>query len=313
MFDNTRQALVKLGLPAGDAFDLPSSDKRFPDGAHFRIEVPTINTAAACKALLEEAERIGVTINRIDETYGCFRHTLAELKEYAAICKHYGVALNVSTGPRAAYDTSATRLSDQGRVIAYRLRGQEQIVRAIEDIKRIADLGIRGALVYDEGLLWVLNEMRKSGELPANMKFKNSAHNGQGNPASFKLLENLGADSINPVRDLSLPILAALRQAVKVPLDLHTDNPPGSGGFIRVYEAPEMVCVARHGQLTTPQNGIDMARQASIVKWLRNTIWKQYRANPASLTCIFRNKNNAPAVKWGQHFISNMNTLVLAN
>ena len=45
-----------------------------------------------------------------------------------------------------------------------------------------------------------------------------------------------------------------------------------------MYEAPEMVrvaapvylktgnsCVSGHGQLTTPQNGIDMARQASIV------------------------------------------------
>jgi hypothetical protein len=278
MFDETRAFLEKLGLPAGDAFDLPTSDQRFPDGAHFRIEVPTINTAVACKALLEEAERIGVIINRIDETYGAFRHTLAELKEYMAICKHYGVELNLSVGPRAAYDTSATRLSEQGRVIAYRLRGQEQIVRAIEDVKRIAEVGCRGVLVYDEGLLWVLNEMRKAGELPANMKFKNSAHNGHGNPASFQLLERLGANSINPVRDLSLPMLAALRQAVKVPLDLHTDNPPGSGGFIRVYEAPEMVrvaapvylktgnsCIGGHGQLTTAQNGIDMARQASIV------------------------------------------------
>ncbi|NSW92154.1 MAG: peptidase, partial [Firmicutes bacterium] len=244
MFDKTREFLVSLGLPAGDAFDLPTSDKRFADGAHFRIEVPTINTAVACKALLEEADRIGVTINRIDETYGAFRHTLEELKEYVAICKHYGVALNLSVGPRAAYDTSATRMSEQGRVIAYRLRGEEQIVRAIEDVKRIAEIGCRGVLVYDEGLLWVLNEMRKAGELPANMKFKNSAHNGQGNPASFKLLERLGADSINPVRDLSLPMLAALRQTVNVPLDLHTDNPPGSGGFIRVYEAPEMVRVA---------------------------------------------------------------------
>jgi len=278
VFDKTREFLVKLGLPAGDAFDLPTSEKRFPDGAHFRIEVPTMNTAVAVKALLEEAERLGITINRVDETYGSFRHTVEELKEYIAICKHYGVELNLSTGPRAAYDTSATRMSEQGRVIAYRLRGQEQIVRAIEDIKRIADLGCRGALVYDEGLLWVLNEMRKAGELPKNMRFKNSAHNGQGNPTSFKLLQDLGADSINPVRDLSLPMLAALRQAVDVPLDLHTDNPPGSGGFIRVYEAPEMVRVAApvylktgnsviagHGQLTTAQNGIDMARQASIV------------------------------------------------
>ncbi len=278
MMENTREFLAGIGLPKGDAFDCPTSEKRFPSGAHFGIEVPTINTAVACKALIEEAERLGIQINRVDETYGAFRHTFTELKEYAAICKAHGSGLNMSIGPRAAYDTSATRLSEQGRVIAYRLRGQEQVARAAEDAKRIAEAGIRGLIVYDEGLLWVLDEARKAGQLPEDMKFKNSAHNGQGNPASFKLLERLGADSINPVRDLSIPMLAALRQTIEVPLDLHTDNPPGSGGFIRVYEAPEMVrccspvylktgnsCVSGHGQLTTAQNGIDMARQAAIV------------------------------------------------
>jgi hypothetical protein len=93
------------------------------------------------------------------------------------------------------------------------------------------------------------------------------------------MLQDLGADSINPVRDLTLPMIAALRQTVSVPLDVHTDNPPASGGFIRVYEAPEMVrvgaplhlktgnsVVAGHGQLTSAENGRGMARQASIVK-----------------------------------------------
>jgi len=46
-------------------------------------------------------------------------------------------------------------------------------------------------------MLWVVNEMRKAGELPRDIKFKLSAHCGHGNPASFKLLESLGADSIN--------------------------------------------------------------------------------------------------------------------
>ena len=278
MMEKTREFLVKIGLPAGDLNDVPTTEKRFPCGAHFGIEIPTINTALACKAVLDEAEKLGIVINRIDETYGAFRHTFAELKEYAAICKAHGVALNMSIGPRAAYDTSATRLSTQGSVIAYRLRGQEQVARAVEDAKRICEAGIRGLLVYDEGLLWVLDEARKAGELPAEVVFKNSAHNGQGNPASFKVLEKMGANSINPVRDLTLPMLAALRATVDVPLDLHTDNPPGSGGFIRVYEAPEMVrccapvflktgnsVVSGHGLLTTASNGVDMARQASIV------------------------------------------------
>jgi len=278
MMEKTRAFLKKIGLPEGDLNDMPTSTMRFPCGAHFGIEVPTVNTAAACKALLEEADKLGIVINRIDETYGAFRHTFEELKEYAALCKAKGVGLNMSIGPRAAYDTSATRLSTQGQVIAYRLRGQEQVARAVEDAKRICETGIRGLLVYAEGLMWVLAQARKLGELPADIKLKNSAHNGQGNPASFKVLEEMGADSINPVRDLSIPMLAALRATVKVPLDLHTDNPPGSGGFIRVYEAPEMVrccaplflktgnsVVGGHGQLTTEKEGVAMARQAAIV------------------------------------------------
>lgn len=278
MFDRTRNYMKKIGLPTQDAWDLPTSNLRFPDGASFRIEVPTINTAAAMKALLEEADKYGVVINRVDETYGIFRHTTQELKEYVAIAKDWGVELNLSVGPRATYDTGATVLSPQGVRISYRLRGMEQVVRAVEDVKRVVDLGCRGILVYDEGLLWVLAQMKRDGELPADLRLKVSAHCGHCNPASFKVLEMLGADSINPVRDLQLPMIAALRQATKLPIDCHTDNPPGSGGFIRTYEAPEMVRIAApihlkcgnsvvsgHGQLTSAEDGRRMAHQAAIV------------------------------------------------
>lgn len=294
MFDKTRDFMVKLGLPRGDAYDLPTSTKRFPDGAHYRIEVPTVNSADALKALLETAQQYGVTINRVDETYGAFRHTLSELKDYVALCKEYKVELNLSVGPRATYDTSATRLSQQGVRIGYRLRGMEQLIRAVEDVKRIAEVGCRGVLVYDEGLLWVLVEMRNAGELPKNMKFKVSAHMGHGNPASFKLWEKLGADSINPVRDLTLPMIAALRQAVNIPIDIHTDNPPGSGGFIRVYEAPEMVrigapihlktgnsVVSAHGEMTSAQDGKNMAAQAAIVKEMMERYFPEAKQSPA--------------------------------
>jgi hypothetical protein len=124
------------------------------------------------------------------------------------------------------------------------LRGQEQIVRAIEDIKRAARLGCRSFLLYDEGHLWILNEMRKAGEIPEDCRFKISAHTGHGNPCSGRLLELNGANSINPVRDIQLQMLAALRQAIDVPVDIHTENPASTGGFIRHYEVPEMIRVA---------------------------------------------------------------------
>ena len=108
----------------------------------------------------------------------------------------------------------------------------------MEDVKRAAELGVRGIVVYDEGLLWVLGKMRKSGELPKNMHFKVSAHTGHGNPASARLLEELGADSVNPVRDLQINMLAEMRCAIKISMDVHTENPESSGGFIRHYEVP---------------------------------------------------------------------------
>ena len=293
MFEETREYVKKLGLPPGDLFDMPSSPHRFPDGAAFRIEVPTINSAEAVEALLETAMKNGITINRVTETYGMFRHTREEIKEYCRLCYDYGAELLMSTGPRATYDTGATVLSPQGVRISYRLRGMEQVLRAVEDIKRGYDLGVRGFLIYDEGMLWLVGQMRKDGALPKDIIFKTSAHLGQCNPCSFKLLESLGADSINPVRDLQIPMIAALRAAVSVPLDVHTDNPPGSGGFIRVYEAPEIVrvaapvhcktgnsCVSGHGEMTSCNDGRRMADQASIVVEMVNKYYPEFTQTP---------------------------------
>ena len=38
----TKEFLKSIGLPAGDAYDLPVSEKKFADGAQYRFEVPGI-------------------------------------------------------------------------------------------------------------------------------------------------------------------------------------------------------------------------------------------------------------------------------
>jgi hypothetical protein len=293
MFEATREYLKKLGMPSGDLFDMPTSTARFPDGGAYRIEVPTVNSADAVAALLDTATKNNITINRVTETYGMFRHTAAEIKEYCRLCNQYGAELLLSVGPRATYDTGATVLSPQGVRISYRLRGMEQVLRGVEDIKRGYDLGCRGFLIYDEGMLWLVGQMRRDGALPKDIIFKTSAHLGHCNPCSFKLLESLGADSINPVRDLQIPMIAALRAAIKVPIDVHTDNPPGSGGFIRVYEAPEIVRVAApvhcktgnsvvsgHGEMTSASDGKKMADQAAIVVEMVSKYYPEVKQSP---------------------------------
>ena len=274
----SRLLLSLLDLPNSDSQTIQDSTLRFEDGAQFRIEVPTINSSRVAAVLLKEAHKKGIVVNRLTETLGMFRHTKREIGEYVCLCDDYNCDLFMSVGPRAPYDTSATASSNQGSFIGYRLRGANQISRAIEDVLRGIELGIENFVIYDEGLLMVLGELRSLGKLPAHISFKASAHCGHGNPASARLLERLGANSINPVRDLPIEALAAIRAAISVPLDCHTDNPKGSGGFIRFYEAPEFVRVAapvylkvgnsvlvEHGSVPSVENIYLILNQVEIV------------------------------------------------
>jgi hypothetical protein len=63
---------------------------------------------------------------------------------------------------------------------------------------------------------------------------------GHANAAGGKVLQSLGANTFNPVGDLSLPALASIRQAIDIPLDLHIYLSDSFGGFNRFYDAPEM-------------------------------------------------------------------------
>ena len=240
---DTRLFLEKIGLPSGDDYNLPASEKRFADGGQYRLEVPGIQGPGSMKALFEGLDEYGAYIHRVTQTKGIMFLTNDEINEMVSMAKTRQVMLVLAIGPRAAYDTSASYNTDEGQKMGYRLRGQEQIVRAIEEVKRASSLGCRGFLVYDEGCLWILNEMRKHGEIPVDCRFKVSAHCGHGNPCSFKLLESIGANSINPVRDIQLQMLSAIRQTIDIPTDVHTENPKSSGGFIRHYEVPEMIRV----------------------------------------------------------------------
>jgi hypothetical protein len=73
---------------------------------------------------------------------------------------------------------------------------------------------------------------------------KISVQIGPANPAAIRWMEQLGAGTYNVPTDLTLPQLAAVRQAVSLPLDVYVEAPDDFGGFIRHYEVPEMVRIA---------------------------------------------------------------------
>jgi len=275
----TREFLKKIGLPSGDLHELPDSSKTFSDGGKYRFEVPGIQGPAAMKALLENLAEKDLPIHRVTQTKGIMLLLDKEIEQMVSLAEEHTVELVLAIGPRATYDTSASVQTPEGQRMGYRLRGQEQIVRAVEDVKRAIGLGCHSFLIYDEGSLWILNEMRKQGEIPAQCRFKVSAHCGHGNPCSGKMLESIGADSLNPVRDIQLPMLAALRAAIDIPIDIHTENPASSGGFIRHYEVPEMIRVAApvylktggsvaktHSWDTSEADARQRAKQVALVK-----------------------------------------------
>lgn len=240
----TRDFLSRHRLPTGDGQALPTSERAFAGGGKFGIELSSINNATILRDVLELAKEYSIRVSRCDECRGIGRLPKADIVEMVRTCAGEGIGLLLSTGPRAISDTGGFVRTPNGRRIGYRLRGMEHVVRAIDEVRRTVDLGVRGFLVYDEGLLMLLNQLRQAGELPASTIFKVSVHMGCSNPLSARVYQDLGADTINPVPDLDPSMLGAMRAAVTCPLDLFSDTAEEAGGFVRTYEVPEFVRVA---------------------------------------------------------------------
>lgn len=290
--DETKEFLKKIGIK--ETFEEFKSYKRFNDGGQYRFEVPGIQSPKTMDALLKESVKNNIFIHRVTQTKGIMLLSDDEITQMVDLAKDYGCELFLSVGPRATYDTSATVHTKEGSRIGYRLRGYHNLVYAIEDVKRACGLGVRGILLYDEGLLWVLNKMRCEGELPENVHFKLSAHAGHSNPASAKLLQENGLDSLNPVRDLQIPMIAAIRNACDMAIDLHTENPKSTGGFIRHYEVPKFIDVAapvylktggsvaaNHNWDTTEKEAIARIKQVMLVKRVIDKYCPQAVPSPA--------------------------------
>jgi hypothetical protein len=76
------------------------------------------------------------------------------------------------------------------------------------------------------------------------MRFKVSVLTGPVNPAALRVWAGLGADSVNVPSDLTVAQVAELRQASPVALDLYLEAPDDVGGFVRLYDAAELIRIA---------------------------------------------------------------------
>ncbi len=236
--------LGKLGLPARDAYELPTSNLRFPDGSRWHIEIPSCEGPLALAAVIDEAKRRAVPVHRISQGSGIMLQTDDEITEMLTLGAEHAIEICLFVGPRASWDTGVQAASLGGRVVAGALRGADQLAFGLSDIIRGVDLGLRSVLISDLGLLHVVGQLKKSGDLPAELIVKVSASLPAANPATARLLEDVGATTLNLPVDLSLPMLAAIRSAVQLPLDLYIESSDDFGGVVRHYEIPAIVRVA---------------------------------------------------------------------
>ena len=233
--------LETLGLPTGDAHDLPPSPHRFEDGAHYRVEIPSVEGPRVLAAVIDEAATRGVPIHRVSQGSGIMLLSDAEIGEMCGMCRDRRMELSLFVGPRAAWDTGATIVSPAGRSLGAQLRGQDQVRHALDDVMRAVDLGVRSVLVADVGLLRLLHTAKQGGHLPADLVIKISVQLAAANPLAVAVLADEGATTINVPTDLSLAQLAAIRRHCDVPLDVYVEVPDGFGGFVRHYEIPQLI------------------------------------------------------------------------
>lgn len=235
--------LRELGLPPGDRHDLPSSELRFPDGAHYRIEIPSVEGPAALQAVLESAQSLGVTVQRVSQGSGIMLLMDAEIREMGRMGHEAGIEVSLFVGPRAPWEGSAIPLTPDGKIFGWRHLGMDQVIFGFNDVERACELGIRSVLPADEGLIWLINQARERGILPKDLIMKGSALMGAANPIGIRVLQEAGLDTINVASDISLAKLAALRQTISIPIDLYIEGPDGLGGFTRYHELPEIIRV----------------------------------------------------------------------
>jgi hypothetical protein len=222
----------------------PQSPHRFPDGADFRIEVPSVEGPEALRAVVQAADAAGVVVNRVSQGSGAMMLTTSELREMAAIGADNGLEVSLFVGPRDEWDLGASARSADGAAFSGRVRGARQLRYAFEDVLRATEQGIRGFLVADPGLLELLVTAQREGELPAETVWKVSAYLAPTNPVSFAQLERAGASTINVPSDMTLGQLAEIRSVSQLPIDLYVESPDAAGGVVRGHELGELVAVA---------------------------------------------------------------------
>ena len=238
--DEMRTLTARLGHPVLNGE--PESGGRFPDGRRYRVEIPSCEGPAVMAAVLDEAARRGVRIDRVSQGSGIMMLTDDEIGEMVRLGRENDVEVCLFLGPRGAWDTGGQ--AKVSAAVGGAARGNASVAASLADAVRASGLGVRSLLVGDLGVLELLGRMKAEDSLPADLVLKTSVLMPLGNGPTAALYERVGATSLNISTDLTIPQVAEIRAATTAPIDMYVEVPDDQGGSVRMYEVAEVVRVA---------------------------------------------------------------------
>lgn len=231
----------RTGLRYAEGPPPEPSDKVFPDGADFRVEIPSVEGPKVLEATITAARAQGVVVNRVSQGSGAMLLTTGELADMSAMGAEEGIEVCLFVGPREGFDVGNQSRAADGASISGQIRGSRQLRYAVEDVMRSLEQGIRSFLIADPGLLEVVSAMQMNGEIPAEVVWKVSVMMAPSNIPTFLQLERMGASTVNVPSDMTLAHLAELRSSTAVPIDLYVEAPDAMGGVVRGHEVGEII------------------------------------------------------------------------
>src|SRR2546427_122310 len=170
----TESILKALALPTRDAYDLPTSRKRFADGGQYRVEIPSCEGPRAMEAVVAAATEHSVAIHRVSQGSGVMLQTDDEIRRMVALGQEQGIEVCLFVGPRANWDVGVQAASSGGKVLGASLRGVDQLVFGIEDVRHAAALCVGSVLVADVGPLMFLGRMDAAGLYPSGQHIESA-------------------------------------------------------------------------------------------------------------------------------------------
>jgi hypothetical protein len=215
--------------------------RTFADGADFRIEIPSVEGPEVLETVIAAAADEGIVVNRVSQGSGAMLLREDELRAMATLAADHGIEVSLFVGPRESYGIAAHPRTADGSGHGGQARGLHGLRYAVEDIARAAECGIRGFLIPDLGLLALVNELQRGGELPSSIVWKVSVMLAPSNPLALRELERVGASTVNVPSDVSVETLREMRAATHLPIDLYVESPDALGGVVRGNELGDLV------------------------------------------------------------------------